>query len=208
MRGVSKSGFVMAIDVARAAARRLGELLSESRVIANRDDIFYLTFDEITGQMPADAKTVVARRRARREEYLRVDMPVAWTGTPVPSLPHGEATDVVTGLGVSSGVVEGVVRVVTSENFAEVRPNEILVASTTDPSWASIMFISAGLVVDIGGALSHAAVVARELGYPCVVNTRTGTKSLHTGDRVRVDGSSGVVVVLERSTERNMKGAE
>jgi pyruvate,water dikinase len=60
------------------------------------------------------------------------------------------------------------------------------------------MFISSALVVDIGGALSHAAVVARELGIPCVVNTRTGTRRLRTGDRLRVDGAKGTVEILER----------
>jgi phosphoenolpyruvate synthase/pyruvate phosphate dikinase len=77
--------------------------------------------------------------------------------------------------------------------------DEILVAPTTDPSWSSIMFVSSALVVDIGSALSHAAVVARELGLPCVVNTREGTRLLRTGDRVRVDGTAGTVEILERS---------
>jgi pyruvate,water dikinase len=81
-----------------------------------------------------------------------------------------------------------------------VEPDEVLVAPTTDPSWSSIMFISSALVVDIGGMLSHAAVVARELGIPCVVNTRTGTRALRTGDRVRVDGTTGTVTVIERTT--------
>jgi pyruvate,water dikinase len=103
---------------------------------------------------------------------------------------------VLTGIGVSAGVVEGIVRVVTDPGFADVEPGEVLVAPTTDPSWASIMFVSTALVVDIGGALSHAAVVARELGVPCVVNTRSGTKALRTGDRVRVDGGKGTVEVL------------
>jgi pyruvate,water dikinase len=61
------------------------------------------------------------------------------------------------------------------------------------------MFISSALVVDIGSALSHAAVVARELGLPCVVNTRSGTRDLRTGDLVRVDGTAGTVTVLERA---------
>jgi len=84
-----------------------------------------------------------------------------------------------------------------------VEPGEILVTTTTDPSWASIMFISSALVVDIGGALSHAAVVARELGIPCVVNTRNGTRSLHTGDRVRVDGNAGTVEVMKPAIDRS-----
>ncbi len=88
---------------------------------------------------------------------------------------------------------------VTEPDFAEVESDEILVAPTTDPSWSSIMFVSKALVVDIGSALSHAAVVARELGLPCVVNTRDGTRLLHTGDRVRVDGTAGTVHILERA---------
>ena len=70
---------------------------------------------------------------------------------------------------------------------------------TTDPSWSSVMFISSALVVDIGGALSHAAVVARELRVPCVVNTRSGSRTIKTGDRIRVNGSSGTVEILERA---------
>jgi pyruvate,water dikinase len=106
-----------------------------------------------------------------------------------------DAADVagVEGVGVSAGIVEGRVRVVLTPDFDEVEPDEVLVAPTTDPSWASIMFISGALVVDIGGALSHAAVVARELGIPCVVNTRTGTRELRTGDLVRVNGDAGTV---------------
>jgi rifampicin phosphotransferase len=95
--------------------------------------------------------------------------------------------------------VEGIVRVVDDPAFAEVEPDEILVARLTDPSWSSIMFISAGLIVDTGGALSHAALVARELKIPCVVNTGNATISLHTGDRVRVDGDSGIIEVLSPS---------
>jgi len=88
------------------------------------------------------------------------------------------------------------VRVVLDPASTEVRTGDIVVAPTTDPSWCSVMFVSSALVVDIGGALSHAAVVARELGIPCVVNTRTGTQQLQTGDRVRVDGDSGTVELI------------
>ena len=106
---------------------------------------------------------------------------------------------VITGIGVSAGVVEGVARVVLEPDFAEIEPDEILVSPTTNPSWSSIMFVSAGLVVDIGGALSHAAVVARELGLPCVVNTQVGSRVINTGDRLRLDGKEGTVEILERA---------
>jgi pyruvate,water dikinase len=103
----------------------------------------------------------------------------------------------VDGIGVSAGVSEGVARVVRDPSFAEVQQDEILVAATTDPSWASIMYVSCALVMDMGGPISHAAVVARELGIPCVVNTRTGTTDIRTGDRVRVDGAAGTIEIVE-----------
>jgi rifampicin phosphotransferase len=94
------------------------------------------------------------------------------------------------------------VRVLESSDTTDFAPDEVLVAPTTDPSWSSIMFVSAALVVDIGGALSHASMVARELGIPAVVNTGDGTRRLRTGDRVRVDGTRGTVEVLERKEDR------
>ena len=71
-------------------------------------------------------------------------------------------------------------------------------AYTTDPAWVSLMFLSQALVVDIGGLMSHAAVVARELGIPCVMNSGIGTKALLTGDTIRVDGSAGTVEIVHR----------
>jgi pyruvate,water dikinase len=83
--------------------------------------------------------------------------------------------------------------------LAEMDPGDVLVAHTTDPSWASLMFMASALVVDIGGQLSHAAVVARELGIPCVMNTGEGTRRLRDGDRIRVDGITGTVEILARN---------
>ena len=191
LRGVGKRAFLQSLDVARGATRRLSEHLDL--------DAFYLTAPELIDGPPADAKDLVARRRRRRDEYRALSIPGMWRGVPEPVPAESAELGTVSGTGVSAGVAEGVVRVVTDPTFAEVEDGEILVTPTTDPSWASIMFLSAALVVDIGGALSHAAVVARELGIPCVVNTRNGSRALHTGDRVRVDGKAGTVEVLERA---------
>jgi phosphohistidine swiveling domain-containing protein len=201
LRGVAKRSFLQGLDVIRASARRIGAELVTSGVLGEPDDAFYLTADELTGTPPADVAELVAKRRRRREEYRQVSIPGAWKGLVVPvalldTNGRAERVRLVHGIGVSGGIVEGVVRVVTDPAFTEVEPGEILVAPTTDPSWASIMFLSSGLVVDIGGPISHAAVVARELGLPCVVNTRTGTQQLRTGDRVRVDGGAGTIEVL------------
>jgi pyruvate,water dikinase len=171
-------------------------------VLADADDVFHLTVDELA-DLPAEVDEMVRRRRQLREAYRRIDIPGDWCGSPEPvRRDPGRAGDdaVLTGIGVSAGTVEGVVRVVI-DPAQELEPDEILVAPTTDPSWSSIMFVSRALVVDIGGVLSHAAVVARELGLPCVVNTRTGTRRLRTGDRVRVDGKAGTVEILERAPD-------
>jgi pyruvate,water dikinase len=192
LRGVGKRAFLQSLDVARGATRRLSELLGL--------DAFYLTADELAGPLPADAADLVALRRQRRTEYEALMIPNMWRGVPEPSTagPPPDDASIISGVGVSTGITEGFVRVVTDPAFTEVGEGEILVTPTTDPSWASIMFLSSALVVDIGGPLSHAAVVARELAIPCVVNTRHGSRVLRTGDRVRVDGDAGTVEVLER----------
>jgi pyruvate,water dikinase len=196
LRGVGKRSFLQAMDVCRASARQLGEQLDV--------DAFGLTMTELTGALPPDAASLAAKRAQRRAEYQALTIPSRWRGSPetTPIDADDDAAgpvEKISGIGVSSGVVEGVVRVVHDPSFADVEDGEVLVTPTTDPSWASIMFVSAALVVDIGGTLSHAAVVARELGIPCVVNTRTGSRVLRTGDRVRVDGGSGTVEVLARA---------
>lgn len=203
LRGVAKRAFLQAIDVARMSARRAGELLVAEHRIGDRDDVFFLTATELA-DLPADLRPIVAERRGQRELHQGVRFANAdWLGLPeligVADGPKPGDVSRIEGLGVSAGVVEGTVRVVTDLSFDDVEPDEVLVAPTTDPSWSSIMFISSALVVDIGGVLSHAAVVARELGIPCVVATVDGTRVLRTGDTVRVDGTAGTVEILRRA---------
>jgi pyruvate,water dikinase len=201
VRGVGKSAFLQSLDMGRAAARRIGHCLVDERLLSDVEDIFFLTTDEVA-KPPRDAKELVAKRRERHAYYQTLQIPSAWLGQPTAAVRESsdERSDmcVVDGVGASPGVVEGPVRVVTGPDD-DVEPGDILVAPTTDPSWASIMFISKALVVDIGGALSHAAIVARELGIPCVVNTKVGSRHLRTGDVVRVDGASGRVEIIERA---------
>lgn len=104
------------------------------------------------------------------------------------------------GIPASPGVVEGVVRVLNSEvELGNLRPGEILVAPITAPSWASAFSVVAGVITDIGGMMSHAAIVCREYGVPAVVSTGFATSRLRTGQRVRIDGSKGTVMVLSEA---------
>jgi pyruvate,water dikinase len=212
-RGGAKVAFLQATDVARACARHLGEHYARTGVLADPEDVFHLTVEELIATPPPESRELVARRRARRARYLELDVPGSWRGRPTPHAATAPAAPVLdaapaagplgtlTGVGVSAGVAEGSVRVVLDPTFADFEPGEILVARTTDPSWASVMYLSAALVMDIGGALSHAAIVARELAIPCVVNTGIGSSQLRAGDRVTVDGSTGVVEILSRADD-------
>ncbi|EHB56497.1 Pyruvate, water dikinase [Mycolicibacterium rhodesiae JS60] len=206
LRGVVKRSLLQALDGARAAARQIGELRTGAGQFQDPTDVFYLTENEISS-MPADTDVLIKRRRERRAMYEAVAVPHSWQGTPSAEPlggcdPHPEASGkAVEGIGVSAGLVEGFARVLHTPDFSQVEPGDILVTPTTDPSWSSVMLLSSGLVVDIGGALSHAAIVARELGVPCVVNTRNGTTAIRTGDRLRVNGGTGVVEIIDAAPD-------
>ncbi|HVW32205.1 MAG TPA: PEP-utilizing enzyme, partial [Acidimicrobiia bacterium] len=207
LREVGKTAFLQLFDTARLCARVVGEDLARRGLVGDPEDAFYLTVEELLDPSVAAAggdaglKELVAFRRERRDEYLTVKLPDSWTGQPeaVP-VTASEAVGpggTLSGMAVSPGVVEGRARVVRDPLADALEPGEILVCETTDPSWTSLFLVAAGLVIDVGGPLSHGAILARELGVPCVINTRTGTAVLRTGDRLRVDGTTGRVDVLE-----------
>jgi pyruvate,water dikinase len=203
LREVGRGGLVRVLDGARAAARRLGDQAVETGVLQERDDVFFLTIDELTGASgpPRNARELVADRRERHSKYLTTRLPDGWRGNPEPRPAGDEAGDAseLAGAAASAGHAEGIARVVTSpEHGDDLAPGEILVCHTTDPGWASLMHISAALVIDVGGPLSHGAIVARELGVPCVIGTHHGTSTIRTGDRLSVDGTHGRVQILER----------
>ena len=197
-RELGKASYLQAADVARAAARRLGELLAGSVALRDPDDVFFATAGELLGSLPADLCERVAFRRERYERYRQLALPATWTGVPTPIPLASEADDSVgrlelRGLPASAGVVRGRARRVTDPATAKLEPDEILVCETTDPSWAALFVIAAGVVIDIGGAISHGAIVARELGLPAVINTGEAMRRLRTGDLIEVDGDQGVV---------------
>lgn len=122
----------------------------------------------------------------------------AWLGAGAEAGETGELR----GFAASKGVVEGAARVVLDvAQIAEVQEGEILVAPITSPSWATVFHKVRGVVTDLGGISSHAAIVAREFGIPCVTGTGYATRTIKTGDLVRVDGETGTVVIL-KSTEK------
>jgi pyruvate,water dikinase len=200
----------------------IGRKLVELGALEQPDDIMFLKYDELrklsANLSTFDAKGLVKERRLARERAFSV-RPKLWAGTITDWSMYGEPykqvlwdwpgiyerskeaakepKGTVKGLGASAGVFEGPARVVDSpEQFDQVRKGEVLVCKMTSPSWVVLFTKIGALVTDSGGALSHPAVVSREFGIPAVVGTRTGTQQIKTGQRVRINGTSGVVEVL------------
>ncbi|MDQ2650913.1 MAG: PEP-utilizing enzyme, partial [Actinomycetota bacterium] len=188
-REVGKAAFLRHLDVARWAARQLG------------DDAVWCTLDELQRGRPSPG--VLDERRRRRAELEALRLPLTWVGDPVPepvTAPvdgRGGQPGEVHGLGASPGVVVGRARIVVDPGALQepIGPDEVLVARTTDPSWVTLFLTAGGLVIDIGGALSHGAIIARELGVPCVIGTTDGTTRIPEGATVTVDGTTGVVLI-------------
>jgi rifampicin phosphotransferase len=205
-REVGKAGFLLAMDGMRAGARAIGSALAADGVLDDAEDVFFLTLDELLADPRAERGGIIAERQELYRRYRGLDLPPTWQGNPTPVSLDGfersdERVDVVSGMGVSPGMVDGTVRVVhdaDSDQADDFEPGDILVCRITDPSWAPLLSVAAAVVIDIGGSLSHGAIVARELGIPCVINTVDGSRLLRTGDRVTVDGDAGTVRVQQQ----------
>ncbi|MFC3477926.1 PEP/pyruvate-binding domain-containing protein [Halobacterium litoreum] len=178
-----------------------GDELVSRGVLADREDAWLLTLSELDAAL-ADGATPgdLPARRRDHERFAATDAPrVVTSDGEVPTArvePTEDASDL-TGTGVSPGVVEGVVRVVTDPRNADLRPGEVLVAPYTDPGWTPLFLNAGALVTEVGGRLTHGSLVAREYGIPAVVAVDGATRRLRTGDRVRVDGANGVVERIE-----------
>ncbi|WP_288337369.1 PEP-utilizing enzyme [uncultured Gordonia sp.] len=201
-RETGRANILRGVDVARASARVVGARLAESGRLRRPEDVFFLTIDELTERNSQDLTALVDHRRAQHRAYQSIELPHVWRGVPTPvtatpSPIDGVAPEVsISGLGVSAGIAEGVVKVITDLDDADLDDGTVMVCKATDPSWASLFPLAVAVVTDVGSAMSHAAIVCRELGLPCVANTRSGTTDLSDGMLVRVDGSTGVVEIL------------
>ncbi|MFC1936529.1 PEP/pyruvate-binding domain-containing protein [Chloroflexota bacterium] len=182
-----------------------GRDLVEAGVISAPDDLCYLTLNELSALADGgeqDWKALVAdRREVEKREHLRRQEPrmILSDGcTYYHSLSAGEDEEgVITGSPVSPGLVEGVVRVVHDPHEADLAPGEILVCHGTDPAWTPLFLAAGGLVMEIGGVMTHGAIVSREYGIPAVVGIYQVTERLKTGQRIRLDGSSGRIQMLD-----------
>lgn len=201
----------------RIIAVAIGRKLVEAGLLDDPEDVIYLKYNELRVFMAnpdsLDARSLVSERRDEREHAYTI-RPREWVGTATQTaldFPYNalwgfpekfyreapQTTGDLQGLAASPGIAEGTARYVGSlEDFDQVQKGEILVCQMTNPAWVVLFTKIAGLVTDAGGAVSHPAVVAREFGIPAVVGTSNATERIKTGDRVRVNGATGVVEIL------------
>ena len=202
-REYTKSMLVRVTHILKRAYRHLGVLLAEEGKLAAPELVFFFTYQEladfVAGKTPGMAEHVQKRQLSYsfQERLLFDDIAI---GKPQPlearvqELQHGQLA----GRPVSKGVVEGVVRVArTVAEAAALQPGEILVAPVTDVGWTPYFSLIAGLVTDVGSAVSHGAVIAREYGLPCIVNAQIATSTLQTGERIRLDAETGIITRLQ-----------
>lgn len=196
-REARRDRMVRAIWVLRQLLREYGRRLVVAGDLSEVDDVFYLLVDELDAP-PPDMAAVVARRRAEQQTLRNLVPPEAFNGRWEPTLALDELTrgEILRGIGVSAGRARGLVRVVAPETIDDLQPGEILVAKVTDVGYTPAFAYAAAVVTELGGPTSHAAIVAREFGVPCVVNARGAAARLETGTLVEVDGETGDVTVL------------
>ena len=196
---------IRVMGVARKALLEAGAAFVEAGTIERPDDLGFLALSELESlsrNETRDWKALIAERRAafdremRRRQIPRIlvsDGRAFYEGV-------GAETDdaeTISGSPVSPGVVEGTVRVVFSPNETQLAPGEILVCPGTDPAWTPLFMTAGGLVTEVGGMMTHGSVVAREYGIPAVVGVHQATQRLKDGQKIRLDGTTGTIVVLQ-----------
>jgi rifampicin phosphotransferase len=203
-RETPKLYMIKLLDTFRTRLLASARELVVQNQLEHADDIFFISFESLKRFARGEAmdlKSLVARNRAEYDrEMARRQMPrlllstgeVFYEGL---SDTSAGPNDLI-GQAVSPGVVEGVVRVVLDPRGTRLQPGEILVCPATDPGWTPLFLAAGGLVMEIGGMVTHGSVVAREYGIPAVVGVQAATTRLQTGQRVRVDGNAGRVIVL------------
>jgi pyruvate,water dikinase len=201
-REYPKYGMVSRYFIYKQALLEEAERLVQAHLIDEREDIFYLTFQELhdvvrTSQVDDQ---LIRQRRSAFESYRALTPPRVLTS-------EGEAiagayrredlpAGALVGLPVSAGTIEGRARVILELAEADLEPGDILVTAFTDPSWTPLFVTIAGLVTEVGGLMTHGAVIAREYGLPAVVGVEHATRLIRDGQRIRVHGTDGYVEIL------------
>lgn len=203
----------------RRLFKEMGVRLANKGTLSSADDVFYLSVDEVLGQSAFSRQEIQSRKERFAQSPEKSPLRIVFAGsrrlsdlrgvqsgapdTQTASLKHNLASGAsalasLSGTAASAGVVRGRARVILNPQEDILSPGDILVAERTDPGWIMHFALAAGVVTAYGSVLSHSAIVARELGLPCVVAVKQAM-TIGTGDLIEVDGKAGTVKVLERA---------
>ncbi|MFD7522138.1 phosphoenolpyruvate synthase [Paenibacillus chitinolyticus] len=201
-REYPKYGYISRYFVYRQALLQEAERLVQAGVIRDKEDIYYLTFEELheVVRMNKLDDSIIGKRKDEYTIYAKLTPPRVITSDGEiitgeyerENLPAGA----IVGLPVSSGVIEGRARVILNMEDANLEDGDILVTSFTDPGWTPLFVSIKGLVTEVGGLMTHGAVIAREYGLPAVVGVDNATKLIKDGQRIRVHGTEGYIEIL------------
>jgi pyruvate,water dikinase len=201
-REYPKYGMVSRYFVYKQALLEEAERLVRAGVINEREDIFYLTFQELHDVMRTDRvdDRLIRERKDEFRSYQALTPPRVITSEGEVIAGAYRRDDVpdgaLVGLAVSAGTVEGRARVILDMAEADLEADDILVTAYTDPSWTPLFVAIKGLVTEVGGLMTHGAVIAREYGLPAVVGVEHATRLIRNGQRIRVHGTDGYVEIL------------
>lgn len=201
IREQSKFVITQGLQIVRTVLHDIGhDLVAEGR-IDNTSDVFHLSIADIESTHDLRTRVEENREQYARNTGLKAPRLLTSTGETIHShLGDDSAGDSLTGIPVSPGVAEGCVRVLrTPEEGSNLEPGDILVTAGTNPSWTPLFLNIGGLIMETGGPISHGSVVAREYGVPAVSGILDATQKLRTGQRVRVNGETGRVEILEEN---------
>ena len=208
----SKTNIIRVIGEARLAIGELGRRAADRGDLARADDVFMLFEDELEALAAgtlSGAREIATERRAHYDHLFELEPPFIINGPPPPisdwtrvadAAPVETASpgDTIQGMPGCPGSYRGIARVVLDAADPQgLNPGDILVAPHTDPAWTPLFVPAGAVVVDVGAALSHAIIVSRELGIPCVVSANEATKRIPDGTTIDVDGDTGAVTVIE-----------
>ncbi|MGZ3765905.1 MAG: PEP-utilizing enzyme, partial [Mucilaginibacter sp.] len=201
-REYPKYGIVSHSFVYKQALMQEAEKLMQTNVICEKEDVFYLTFEELREVVHTRKidYQIINQRKNEHELFKKLTPPRVITSDgeiiagkyKQEDLPIGSLV----GLAVSSGIIEGRARVILNMEDAHLADGDILVTSFTDPSWTPLFVSLEGLVTEVGGLMTHGAVIAREYGLPAVVGVENATRLIKNGQRIRVNGTDGYVEIL------------
>jgi pyruvate,water dikinase len=204
IREAPKFFAIRVMGVSREEILAIGRGLVAGGVIERPDDLFFLyisELDSLSKKEQRDWKALIAshrrafEREARRRQVPRVlvsDGRTFYEGLGA----ELDTGGVLTGSPVSPGVVEGIVHVVSDPHQSQLAPGEILVCPGTDPAWTPLFMAAGGLITEVGGMMTHGSVVAREFGIPAVVGVDRATTRLKDGQKIRLDGATGRIILL------------